>query len=73
MLERQIVPFVTFRFGICEVDDHVHRRDLGDAVLNEGDDGFDLVEGVVYGPVRFAFDVDGEFHVSSLFHELVGL
>jgi len=29
------------------VDDHVHRRDLWDAVLNEGDDGFDLVKSIV--------------------------
>ena len=66
-------PFVTFRFGICEVNDHVHRWDLWDAVFDEGDDGFDLLKGVVQRPLGFNVDVNLEFHVSASFHDAVVL
>ena len=72
--KRQIIATrLNHRFGICEVDDHVHRRDLGDAVFDEGDDGFDFLKGVVQRPLGFNVDVNLEFHVSASFHDGVVL
>lgn len=55
------------------MNDHVHRWDLWDAVFDEGDDGFDLLKGVVQRPLGFNVDVNLEFHVSASFHDAVVL
>jgi hypothetical protein len=55
------------------MNDHIQRGDLGDAVFDEGDDGFDLLKGVVQRPMWLRVDVNLEFHVSASFHDGVVL
>ena len=55
------------------MNDHIQRGYLGDAVFDEGDDGFDFLKGVVQRPLGFNVDVNLEFHVSASFHDAVVL
>jgi len=72
--KRQIIATrLNHRFGIREMNDHIQRGDLGDAVFDEGDDGFDLLKGVVQRPMWLRVDVNLEFHVSASFHDGVVL
>ena len=74
MLKRQIIlTLLNQRFGFREMNDHIQRGHLGDAVFDEGDDGFDLLKGVVQRPMWLRVDVNLEFHVSASFHDGVVL
>ena len=55
------------------MNDHIQRGYLGDAVFDEGDDGFDFPKGVVQRPLGFNVDVNLEFYVSASFHDAVVL
>ena len=72
--KRQIIATsLNQRFGFREMNDHIQRGYLGDAVFDEGDDGFDFPKGVVQRPLGFNVDVNLEFHVSASFHDAVVL
>lgn len=72
--KRQIIPTrLNQRFGFREMNDHIQRGYLRDAVFDEGDDGFDFLKGVVQRPLGFNVDVNLEFHVSASFHDAVVL
>ena len=72
--KRQIIATrLNQRFGLREMNDHIQRGYLGDAVFDEGDDGFDFLKGVVQRPMWLRVDVNLEFHVSASFHDGVVL